>query len=113
MVKKIEFPCPCGGKLTWKKEQVIEQGVDCGLLDIELCNKCGEKYYPDETMGIIEQKLKAKGLWGVQRKEVKFWKTGSTVTIRLPTELADKLKLQEIERGYVYQEGEHKLAIEY
>ncbi len=36
---------PLWGKLTWKKEIVVEQGIDCGILDTELCEKCGEKYF--------------------------------------------------------------------
>ncbi len=94
MKQKISFPCPCGGKLSWKRELVVQQGIDCGMLDVELCEKCGEKYFPDESMEVIEKKLKQAGLWGVERKEIKFWKTRKTVTIRLPTEISKKLKLQ-------------------
>ena len=61
MSKKIEFPCPCGGKLKWKKEKVVRQGVDCGILDIEVCEKCGDMYLPSASMRIVEQKLKAAG----------------------------------------------------
>ena len=57
-MKKIRYPCPCGGKVKWKKEEFVRDGVDCGVLDIEYCEKCGEEYLPDESMEIVEIKLK-------------------------------------------------------
>lgn len=113
MVKKYDYPCPCGGKIKWKKERVIQEDIDCGILDVEYCEKCGEEYFPDESMEIVENKLKEANLWGVERKEIKFWKTGKAITLRLPVELVKKLKLDQIKKGYVYQEGTRKLSIEF
>jgi hypothetical protein len=112
-MKKNNIPCPCGGTVQWKKEHIIQDGVDCGELDIEYCKECGEAYFPEESMTIVEQKLKERGLWGMERKEIKFWKTGSSVTTRFPTEFVKKTGLDRIEKGYVYKEGENKLVIEY
>ena len=112
-MEKINYPCPCGGKLKWKRERIIRDGIDCGTLDIEYCEKCGEEYLPDESMKAVEEKLKQHGLWGFKRKEVKFWKSGNTVVIRIPTEIYKELKLDNIKKGYVYPEGERKLAIDY
>ena len=39
-------------------------------------------------MKVIEERLKEHNLWGIKRKEVKFWKSDNTVVIRLPTELS-------------------------
>ncbi|NQU78604.1 hypothetical protein HQ545_02445 [Candidatus Woesearchaeota archaeon] len=112
-MKKIAYPCPCGGKVKWKKERVVQDGVDCGILDVEYCDKCGELYLPDESLQVVEKKLKQAGLWGVERKEIKFWKTGNSITIRFPVELVNRLNLTEVKKGYVYPEGEHKLTIEF
>jgi len=98
---------------SWKKERVIQEDIDCGILDVEYCEKCGEEYFPDESMEIVENKLKEANLWGVERKEIKFWKTGKAITLRLPVELVKKLKLDQIKKGYVYQEGTRKLSIEF
>lgn len=54
-MEKINYPCPCGGHVKWKRERVVQQGVDCGILDIEICPKCGTKYLPDESMEIVEK----------------------------------------------------------
>ncbi len=112
-MEKISFPCPCGGTVNWAKEKVVQEGVDCGVLDVEICNKCGEMYLPEESMRLVESKLKAAGLWGVERKEVKFWKSGNSVTVRLPTEFTKKLGLESVKKGLVYQEGRNKLTIEF
>ncbi len=113
MIEKLNYPCPCGGKIKWKKEHIIQEGIDCGILDVEYCEKCGEQYLPEESMLIVEQKLKDAGLWGVEKKEIKFWKTGNSIVIRLPSQFVKKLRLESIKRGFLYQEGNNKLAIEY
>lgn len=112
-MKKLAYPCPCGGKLKWKKEHLIQEGVDCGILDVEICDKCGEEYLPDESLEIVEKKLREAGLWGVKRKEIKFWKSGKSVTMRFPSEIAKGLGLANIKKGHIYQEGSHKLSIEF
>ncbi len=63
-------------------------------------------------MLIVEGKLKEAGLWGVERKEIKFWKTGKAVTIRLPTSVVKNLNLSEIDKGYLFAEGKRRLVIE-
>ena len=113
MTKKIAFPCPCGGKIKWKKERVVKEGVDCGILDVEYCEKCSEEYLPDESMEVVENRLREAGLRGVERKEIKFWKSGSSVSIRLPTKMVNALKLNKIHKGFIYPEGNNKLLIEY
>ncbi len=109
---KPKIPCPCGGFLELKKEQVLQEGVDCGILEVEICPKCSTQYLPEESMLIVEEKLKNAGLWGVQRREIKFWKTGSAVTIRLPTSIVQKMNLSGVDKGYLYTEGKHKVVIE-
>lgn len=113
MIKKYNYPYPYGGKIKWKKEKVIQEGIDCGTLDVEYCERCGEEYLPDESMEIVENKLKEANLWGVERKEIKFRKTGKAITLRLPVELVKKLNLDTIKKGYIHQEGNRKLMIEF
>ena len=111
-MEKIKYPCPCGGKVKWKKDKVIIESIDCGILDIEYCQKCGEEYFPEETMKIVETRLKEKGLWGIQRKEATLWKSGNSVLLRIPKEMAENLNLRPDEKVIIYQEGKRKLIIE-
>ena len=112
MIEKIQYPCPCGGKVEWKKDRVITQGVDCGTLDVEYCSKCGEQYLPEESMKIVEKKLKEAGLWGVKRKEVNLWKSGSSVLLRIPKDIADSLNLKPDEKVTIYPEGKKRLVVD-
>ena len=64
-------------------------------------------------MRVVENKLKEAGLWGMERREVKFWKSGNSVTIRLPTEFVQELGLNKVSKGHIYREGTQKFAIEF
>ncbi len=109
-MKTEKIPCPCGGFLEWKKERVIQDNIDCGILDVEICVKCKTKYLPEHSMLLVEEKLKEEGLWGIERKEIKLWKTGNTVTVRFPSSFVQHRNLPE--KGHIYQEGKHKFVIE-
>ncbi len=111
-IEKIEFPCPCGGRLKWKRGRVVVDEVDCGMLDVEYCQRCGEEYLPDDSMEIVERKLKDKGLWGIQREEVNLWKSGSSVVLRIPKSIAEKFNLKPDEKVIIYPEGKNKLIIQ-
>ncbi len=60
----------------------------------------------------MEAKLKKAGVWGVERKKISFWKSGNSVVLRIPTELADPLGIKPHEQGYIYPEGKNKFVIE-
>lgn len=111
-MKKINYPCPCGGRVKWKKDKVVMEGVDCGLLDVECCPKCGEEYLPEESLKVVENKLKEAGLWGVERRKVSFWKSGSSVVLRIPTKIANALGLKASQKADIYKEGENRLVVE-
>ncbi len=111
-MEKENYPCPCGGKVKWKEKEVIIDNVNCGNLWVERCDRCGSEYFPEESMKIIEQKLKQKGLWGMQRKEVIFWKSGNSVVLRIPRKIANTLDIKANQKAFMYPEGENKLIIE-
>ncbi|MGB3479881.1 MAG: hypothetical protein WBB67_12060 [bacterium] len=107
-----EYPCPCGGRIKWQKKRIEIQGVDCGILDVEYCPRCGSEYFPEQSMVIIEENLKKAALWGMKRKEITFWRSGNTVVMRLPVNIARNLNLKASMKGLLYQEGKNKLVIE-
>lgn len=111
-MEKINYPCPCGGKIKWKKDKVVIEGINCGVLDVEYCQKCGEEYLPEESLEIVENKLKEAGLWGVERKKVSFWKSGRTVVLRIPVRIANTLNIRAKTKADIYSEGKNKLIIE-
>ena len=85
--------------------------LDCGILEIEHCKKCGSEYFSDEAMRVVEQKLKQEGLWG-QRKEVTLWKSGNSVVLRIPVKIASILGLKANTKASIYPETREKLVIE-
>ncbi len=111
-MEKEKYPCPCGGRIEWKRKKAVIEGIDCGVLSMEYCNRCGSEYFPEESMRVIEQKLKEAGLWGVQRKEASFWKSGNSVVLRIPVKIANALRLRANMRANLYQEGKNKLVVE-
>lgn len=111
-MKETNYPCPCGGKIKWKRDKIIIDGINCGILDIEYCPKCGEEYLPEKSMEVVETKLKEAGLWGIQRKEANLWKSGNSVVLRIPKDIADKLHLKPDDKVKVYTEGKKKLIID-
>lgn len=108
--KEISYPCPCGARVKWKRKKIIQEGINCGILDIEYCPKCGSEYFPDRTMAVIEKKLKESGSWGMQ-KEVSFWKSGNSVVLRIPVKIAAALGLKAHMKGNIYKE-DNKLVVE-
>lgn len=109
--EKMSYPCPCSGRIKWKKKKVVLEGINCGVLDVEYCSKCGSEYFPEESMAVIEKKLKEAELWGMQRKEVSFWKSGASVVLRIPIKIAKSLGLKAHTRGSIYKE-DNKLVVE-
>ncbi len=111
-MRKINYPCPCGGRVKWKRDKVVVEGIDCGILDVETCGKCGEEYLPDKSLEVVEARLKEAGLWGVKRKKATFWKSGSSVVLRIPKEMANDLKLASNRRADIYAEGKNRIVVE-
>ena len=91
---------------------VVIEGMNLGVLDIEYCPRCGEEYFPEETMEVVERKLKEHGLWGVQRKEATLWKSGGSVILRIPKDIAEQLNLKPDEKVSLYVEGKKKLIVD-
>jgi hypothetical protein len=109
-MEKLEYPCPYGGKVQWEKEKVTVEGVDCGILDVEICASCGEQYFPEQTMEVVQDKLKKEGLWGVQKREKLI--SGNSVLLRLPKEFTKLLHLKPDQKVRVYNEGKKRLVID-
>ena len=87
MDKILPFKCSCGGKMKETISNVEFFGIDFGLKKIEICTKCGEEYITDEVMEEIENECKKLGLFGLERK-VRITKSGNSLVIRIPPEIA-------------------------
>lgn len=90
MNAKIPYKCSCGGELKWSKVNVEFLGIDFGLKDAEVCTSCGSEFLEQETLKEIEDTIKERNIFGLERK-VSVTKSGNSLVIRIPPEIAEYL----------------------
>ena len=93
MEELLEYPCRCGGKLKKSECEVEFFGVSFGLKPCEVCTKCGSEYLDNIIMKEIEDDLKNRGIFGLERN-VQVSKSGNSLVIRIPIEIVEFLGLQ-------------------
>lgn len=104
--------CPVCEKGTLKSGKIKETmfGVYLGEFPAEICNKCNESFTDEKTTRAIEEVAKKKGIWGLGKK-TKITKTGNSLAVRIPKEIADFLKLKEGKEAYIHPDKD-RLVIE-
>ena len=104
--------CPVCEKGTLKKGKIKEImfGLYLGEFPAEICNKCNESFTDEKTTRAIEEAAKKKGIWGLGKK-TKITKTGNSLAVRIPKEIANFLKLKEGNDAYIHPDKD-KLIIE-
>ena len=105
--------CPVCGKGKLRRGKVREQmfGVDLGEYPAEICGSCEESFVDQEAMRKIETRAKELGLWGLAKK-VSIAKSGNSLVVRIPADLARFLKLKGGEDALVRPEGREKIVVE-
>ena len=85
-------------------------GVALGTFPAEICDACGETFTDAIATAQIESAAREKGIWGLGKK-TKVTKTGNSLSVRIPKEIADYLKLKAGREAYIHPDG-NKLVIE-
>ena len=85
-------------------------GVSLGKFYAEVCDKCGETFFDEDTSKRMTEIAKKKGLWGLQTK-TKIGQAGTTLDIRLPKRIIEFLNLKKGKEVDIYPEGKNKLVI--
>lgn len=98
------------GNLTKKKVDYKLYCVNIGKFDAEVCNKCGEIFFDENTSKKMTEIAKKKGLWGLQTK-TKIGQAGTTLDVRLPKRIIEFLNLKKGKEVEIYPEGKNKLVI--
>lgn len=110
-MKKIN-PCPmCGGKMELKKVPYSSGNEKIGEFDAEMCSKCGEAFFLEESSRMIEQKAKELGVWGMGRK-IAIGKSGTSLIIRIPKDIAELYKIQNGGTALIFPEGKNRICLE-
>jgi len=103
--------CKCGGRLKRGFTEVEFFGIDFGLRRADVCTKCGSEYLSQEVMEEVESEVKRRGLFGLERRG-RVAKSGNSLIIRIPKEIADSLKIKRDQPIVIYPTEPKKLIIE-
>ncbi len=82
-----KIKCRCGGKLIKSQCEVEFFGIDFGIKKCEICKECNAEYLDNETMKSIEDEVRKRGIFGLE-KLVRVTKSGNSIVIRIPPEIA-------------------------
>jgi transposase-like protein len=102
----------CGeGALIRKKVDEAMFGVSLGRFPAWVCNHCGESFTDENTTQTIIDRAKQKGIWGLGKK-VKVVKSGNSLVVRIPKEIADFMGLEKGQELFIRPEGKSKITVE-
>ncbi|MHB8585058.1 MAG: AbrB/MazE/SpoVT family DNA-binding domain-containing protein [Thermoplasmatota archaeon] len=86
-------------------------GIDLGEFDAEVCNACGETFLDEAQMAELEQRARRAGVWGLGQK-VKVAKSGNSLVLRIPADLARFLKLKAGTEVFLHPDGEARIVVD-
>lgn len=98
------------GNLIKKKVDYTIYNELVGRFDAEVCQRCGETFFDEETSRKITQATKEKGLWGLGTR-TKVGKVGDSLDIRLNKKVVNFLGLKKGEEVTVTPESRNKIVI--
>jgi len=101
----------CNGKTVKKDIEHKEFGISLGYFPAQVCEKCNESYFDEETAGKIQKKSQELGLFGLSRK-VKVAEVGNSIAIRIPKEISTFLDLKKGKEVVLTPETKHDLHIQ-
>lgn len=100
----------CEGKILRKKVPYSIYGIKIGEFPAEVCQKCGEICFEEETSKKITKAVKAKGLWGLESK-TKVGKVGDSLDIRLNKKIVNFIGLKKGKEVTIIPESKNKIII--
>ena len=102
----------CGkGQLVKKAVERKLYGKTIGKFKAEVCNRCNEIFYDEETSRKITEKTQEMGLWGLEAR-TKIGVSGSALDVRLNKKIVDFFKLKKGREVRVYPENEKRFIVE-
>ena len=101
----------CGGNALTKTTEYREYGVLLGNFKAQICKKCGEIFFDEETAEKIQSKSKELGLFGLAKK-AKVAEVGNSVAIRIPKGIASFVGLKKGKEVTITPESKHGFHIE-
>src|SRR3989338_3490293 len=108
----MEMKCYICGKGELVKKEVERKlyGRTIGKFKAEVCAKCNEVFYDEETSRKITKKTQEMGLWGLEAR-TKIGVSGSVLDVRLNKNLANFFHLKKGKEVRVYPEDEKRFVV--
>ncbi len=94
-----------------QKVRYAYAGVYLGSFAADVCQRCSEAFFTEDSWRRIEKLARKKGLWGIGRR-VKVGYSGHSLIIRIPGKLATAAHLRKGTTVYVQPAGKGKLLVE-
>ena len=101
----------CSGKTVHKKIELKELGKNLGYFEVDICSKCGEKYYSEEVMKKIQEKEMQLGIFGLSA-DTEVTSYGNSLAIRVKKTIADFIGLKKGVKVHVYPSDKKKITVE-
>lgn len=107
----LPYKCSCGGTLKKSQCSVEFYGIDFGIRDCEVCTSCGSEYLDQEVMQKLEEEVKKRKIFALERN-VKVTKSGNSLVIRIPREIAEFLNIGYLSSLRMFPVEKGRLEIE-
>lgn len=101
----------CGGKVVRKKVEFTLYGKSLGSFPAEVCSKCGEEIFDEDTSDKIDEIAREKGLWGLET-QAKITKVGSSYAVIINKKIIDFAGLEQGKEVHIYPENKNRIVIE-
>lgn len=107
----LPYKCNCGGKLKKSHTQVEFFGIDFGIKECEVCTKCGSEYLDDRVLEGVEQEVKKRKLFGLE-KQAQVTKSGNSLVVRLPPEIVKFAGINYKDYVRIYPISKNRIEVE-
>jgi hypothetical protein len=100
----------CAGKLVERQVDFSMFGISLGKFPAEVCSKCGEEVFTEETSAKIDEAARENGLYGLAASTT-VGKSGDSLDIRISKKVAEFVNLRKGQTVMVHPEGKNRIII--
>ena|SRR3989344_6987703 len=101
----------CGGNVNHEETPFSLHGEHLGNFPAEICQRCGEKVFNEETGDQIDKLAQERGLWNLT-STTKIGNVGTSLGITISKRISEFMKLNKGKKVIIYPEHKKKLIVE-
>ena len=104
--------CPlCSGVMVEKEVDFSLYGEHLGKFKADVCSKCGEEFFSEESSNKIDEIARKKGLYGLEATTT-ISEVGNNMAVRINKKLTEFLNIKKGEEVRVYPENKNRLIVD-